>query len=67
MFSYVIIIIVGADGKVNVTFKQDKMKYTTSLDKIEKHNVIQVGDIRQVKWKDGRYYNAKILKLGKLF
>lgn len=50
---------------MDITFTEDNVKHTTSFDLIENAEGAQSGDIRLVKWKDGHYYEAKILSIGK--
>lgn len=58
--------VVGDDGKLTVEYALDKRRQKTCVTNVENCN-LQEGDIRLVKWSDGKYYQARILKIGKLY
>lgn len=67
LFNNVVIFFVETDGSVTVKYVEDKVIHRTTLQSVEKCT-LQIGDIRHVKWTDGKYYPAMIKKLGrKLF
>lgn len=55
----------GVDGLVDVKFIDDGIKETVTYDCIENCMTLQTGDIRYVKWEDGKYYEAIILTISK--
>ncbi|XP_054256906.1 uncharacterized protein LOC128981936 [Macrosteles quadrilineatus] len=57
------IIKIETDGSVTVKYAEDKVIHRTTLQSVEKCT-LQIGDIRHVKWTDGKYYPAMIKKLG---
>lgn len=59
--------LVDKDGNVKVQFFDDNVYFTTSVSNIKNGCSIQEGDIRKVKWDDGVYYKAKILKSSKTY
>lgn len=58
--------VVGDDGKLTVEFAVDKRREKTCVTNVENCN-LQEGDIRLVKWSDGKFYQARILEIGQLY
>lgn len=51
---------------VTVEYLDDNIQYICTIDKVKNTTTVVPGDFRRVKWKDGSFKRAKILKIGKL-
>lgn len=50
-----------SDSTATVEFVEDKIRYVCPISRIKNDKTVEPGDIRNVKWSDGKYYKAKIL------
>ena len=55
----------GPDGTVEVEYISDRIQQCVPLNKIKKSSTVIPGDIREVKWENGCFYPACIVKLSK--
>lgn len=68
IFSYddIRIVYLFADmSYIQVEFVQDNIIYNCSISHVKNHNELQKGDIRNVKWKDAKFYKAVVKEICK--
>lgn len=51
---------------MTVEYLDDNVQYICTIDKVKNTTTVVPGDFRRVKWRDGSFKRAKILKIGKL-
>lgn len=54
---------VGSNGFVKVKYTEDNQVYQTKLDDVENVHSLQIGDRRDVKFTDGKFYKARIIEI----
>jgi hypothetical protein len=54
----------GCDGTLDILFLSDRIKQCVTIDKIKDNSSIVPGDIREIKWTNGQWYPARIIKIG---